>query len=284
MQAARDNSPTTDTAPATSADPNQAHVVSVIEFTDLAQRRWFNAVASQTLDAERCEAVERFLNHEPGEPDYDGLLEWTREHASGGLAILSTERGGRPAWIPRPLTVSFEPVRLRETEPRLCALLDALELPDSISADRLRPSVWMRALLNWGLPLAGAALLVGLFGVVLQATPGWMSAVFAAAALPAVVYNPYRRWAWRLVPGGVIARVEEPSRRLFGHHRRRAGFFPENAVLHLSRNADMWLARLVRPGIHITRGLTEMERILLLAAWQSTSRPPVDWVRRETTP
>ncbi len=182
----------------------------------------------------------------------------------------------RERHVPPPFPVSFEPVELSELDRRLADLVDLVtEHSPSIRA-KLKTSRIRRWFLRSGLPIA---LYVNLLGQVVGhlTIQGGITTANLIVVVPLVgaiiayhVYRLLRLGQWYLIPGGAFERRGAIGPANFKPRR----FTPADTVLVIEWVQHGWNATFLRKGETAVRGVTRMELVGLLAAWQSPVEPP----------
>ncbi|MBK8913469.1 MAG: hypothetical protein IPM64_02510 [Phycisphaerales bacterium] len=218
-----------------------------------------------------------------------GVAIWYRQHGPIKAVPRNEEHGrelyrssgAKPAPIPAPITVPFEPVPLEEEFPGLEDLLHSTAEPPGHGGEAAgeapirRPNFLRRWALRTWVGIFMLPLLINATVQIIIHKQRWVVLavwlpILAIVILGAVVIAAL--WdRWMVVPGGVIVR-----RTMFGTVRLNLQLFTaRDAVLVVYPHPHGWVARLQRPnGPARTRTVTDVELQVLLAAWQSPLPSP----------
>ena len=199
-----------------------------------------------------------------------------RELKLPGLAVVYRPGRGRRIETPLPIPVPFEPIELDETHPALTQLVQHVVEPDPENPTIKKTFAVNRWLTRLGIP---AVMLFVWIPQMIQAAVRdgvrsfgfgmWIAMLLVMFGILLYVHW-FRSAQWFIVPGGVVLR-----RAVFG----RVGeslqrFTPADTLLTIMREQRGWQGRLTRGPADVTKRLTELECVALLAAWQSRVRTP----------
>ncbi|MBN1344020.1 MAG: hypothetical protein JXQ73_15150 [Phycisphaerae bacterium] len=206
-----------------------------------------------------------------------------KEHALPGIALtyeVKTAPRGFASTIPvpPPFDVPFEPTPLNEAVPRLIELVRLVNTKVPVGTRTAEPASRKRVLARWLVDLfilipCGFFVLIKLAGLAFRGlTAGPVLELFLAILLALLGVALTRGWfsgQWLIVPGGVIVRRAAFWRVGVGLRR----YVPRDSVLMLTPQGAAWKAEIYRDNKPISRALTELEAVALLAAWQSPIEP-----------
>ncbi|MFH1747610.1 MAG: hypothetical protein ABIG44_11260 [Planctomycetota bacterium] len=198
------------------------------------------------------------------EPSCTQVLDIARRNGLGGIAIVSVQYNERRELVPAPITVMFEPTRLRETDRALRQLTSLVTSEGDGKPIKLKPSLLGRNILRLGVPFS----LILLIQVAHYSEATGNMIYLAVAFIGWLLFQLWRlisRKTWIIAPGVVCVDGCWPNEDSVDSQLRT----PRNSLLRVESKWNGWYTELTDGENSWYTKLTTMEYMMLLAAWQS---------------